>query len=62
MSRKIISEYFADEGPRRATVSKDLEAKTYSVSVMSDTGTAFTSVFDNLSDAEDWAESWVMNK
>lgn len=62
MSRKIISEYFADEGPRRATVAKDLEAKNYAVSVVSDTGTAFTAVFDTVQDAEDWAESWVMNK
>lgn len=62
MSRKIISEYFADEGPRRATVAKDLENKTYLATGVSDTGSAFTAVFETVDDAEDWAENWVMNK
>jgi len=62
MSRKIISEYFADEGPRVSTVYKQIEINEYSVTAVDDMGSAFTAVFENLSDAEDWAESWVMNK
>lgn len=62
MSRKIISEYFADEGPRKATVFKEIELNEYSATSVDDMGSAFTAVFENLSDAEDWAESWVMNK
>ena len=59
---KIISEYISDEKARAASVYKDLETKDYKVSVRNDTGTYFTTSFETVDLAEDFAESWVLDK
>lgn len=59
-SYKKLSEYYSDDTTRRASVTKDLETGKYRVSVISDSGSAFTSVFDTEDLAEQFAESWVI--
>lgn len=58
---KKLSEYYNDSG-REATVYKNLEEDHfYLVSVKNDSGTSFVSNFDTVDDAEDFAESWVLD-
>lgn len=58
---KKLSEYYGES--RTATVYKNLEEDHYYItSVKSESGSSFQAVFDNLQDAEDYAEEWVMIK
>lgn len=57
---KHLSEYYSDNGKRRASVSFDLEAKHYRCTVVSESGSAFTSIFETEDLAEQFAESWVV--
>jgi hypothetical protein len=59
---KLISEYIGEEHNRSASVYKDLETKEYKVSIRNESGTYFTATFESVDEAEDYAESWVMNK
>lgn len=59
---KIISEYIGENENRTATVYKDLADNNYMVSVKNEAGSSFIAMFDNIDEAEDYAESWVMNK
>jgi hypothetical protein len=57
---KQLSEYFSEDGKRRSSVLKNLDSLKYHVTTISDSGTAFTCVFDIEEDAEQFAEDWVM--
>jgi hypothetical protein len=59
---KIVSEYIGDDNGRTATVYKDLAVNDYKVTVRNDSGSHFLATFENVDSAEDFAESWVMNK
>ena len=59
---KIISEYIGEGENRTATVYKDLEVNDYKVTVKNEAGSSFLATFDDIDSAEDYAESWVMNK
>jgi hypothetical protein len=59
MSYKLLSEYFSDDQKRRSTVSQDLTTRQFRVAVISDTGTAFSSMFETEDQAEQFAEEWV---
>lgn len=59
MSYKLLSEYFSDDQKRRSTVSQDLTSRQFRVAVISDTGTAFSSMFETEDQAEQFAEEWV---
>jgi len=59
MSYKLLSEYFSDDQKRRSTVSQDLTTRQFRVAVISDTGTAFSTMFETEDDAEVFAEEWV---
>jgi hypothetical protein len=61
MSIKIISEYLSDDGKRTSTVYKVLEDGDYRVSVKNESGSTFSSSFDSVDTAEDFAEDWVKN-
>jgi hypothetical protein len=56
---KLLSEYYSDDMKRRAAVALDLTTKKIRVTTVSDTGTAFTTIFDGEDDAEQFAEDWV---
>lgn len=56
---KLISEYYSDDMKRRAIVSMELTTKKFRVAAVSDPGTAFTTMFDDEDDAEQFAEDWV---
>lgn len=58
-SYKLLSEYFSDDNKRRASVLKDLNSGEYRVTVVSEAGTAFTSIFNDDNSAEIFAEEWV---
>lgn len=58
-SYKLISEYFSDDNKRRATVTQELETKRFRVAVVSETGSAFSSMFESEAAAEIFAEEWV---
>lgn len=56
---RLLSEYVDDDETKTAKVYfKDKE--TFVVIVRSDTGTHYSSTFDVLRKAEDFAEDWVM--
>jgi len=57
---KIISEYIGEDENRTATVYKDLEVNDYKVTVKNEAGSSFLATFDNIDEAEDYAESWVL--
>ena len=57
-----ISEYVGDSNNRTATVFKHITVNSYMVSVKNDSGSHFLANFENVDTAEDFAESWVMNK
>jgi hypothetical protein len=59
---KVISEYIGEETNRSASVYKDLETKEYKVSLRNESGSYFSTTFETVDAAEDYAESWVMNK
>lgn len=60
MSIKIISEYLSTDEQRTSTVYRVLETGEYKVSVKNEAGSTFSSTFDALADAEDFAEDWVL--
>lgn len=60
MAYKELSVYQTEDAKRRSTVLKNLTTGKYHVSVVNDSGTSFTSVFDNEESAEQFAEDWVM--
>lgn len=57
---KELSGYYSEDCKRRSTVSKNLETGKFHVSVVNDSGTSFTSVYDTEDTAEQFAEDWVM--
>ena len=59
MSYKLLSEFYSDDQKRRATVSQDLTTRQFRVAVISDTGSAFSSMFETEDAAEEFAEQWV---
>jgi hypothetical protein len=61
MSIKIISNYVSDNELRSAMVYKVLESGEIKVSVTNESGSTFSSLFDSIDLAEDYAEDWVMN-
>lgn len=58
-SYKLLSEYYSDDRKRRASVAKDLTNGEFRVTVVSDAGSAFTSIFTDEDSAEIFAEQWV---
>lgn len=60
MAIKVLSEYFSNDNRRSAKLYVLLPQKEYNVSVMNESGSSFTSMFENINDAEDFAENWVM--
>lgn len=59
---KFISEYIGEDNGRSASVYKDIETKEYRISLGNDAGSYFSITFQDVDSAEDYAESWVMNK
>lgn len=57
---KQLSEYFSEDGKRRSSVLRNLETGKYHVTAISDSGSAFTTIFDVEDDAEQYAEDWVI--
>lgn len=60
MAYKELSTYFSKDQRRRSTVLFNLETKQFHVTVTSDSGTSFNSVYDTEEDAEQFAEDWVL--
>lgn len=60
MAYKELTTYFSDDQKRRSTVLFNLETKQFHVTVISDSGTSFTSVYDKEEDADQFAEDWVL--
>jgi hypothetical protein len=56
---KFISEYSSDELTKTAKVYYRDE-RDFTVIVKSDTGTYYNVSFNNIQDAEDYAEDWVL--
>lgn len=56
---KLLSEYFSEDMKRRASVTQELDSKRFRVAVVSETGTAFSTMFDTEDEAEQFAEDWV---
>lgn len=56
---KLLSEYFSEDMKRRATVTLELTTRKFRVAVVSETGSAFSTMFDVEDDAEQFAEDWV---
>lgn len=50
------------DGSRLADVSLDSETKKYVVKCKDEFGVSYTSTFDNLESAENFAEEWVLDK
>jgi hypothetical protein len=57
---KKLSTFFSEEKGRKSVVLKSIETGKYHVSCMSDTGSSFTTIFDSIDDAENFAEDWVV--
>ena len=62
MSIRVLSNYLSDDEARTAQVYKVLESGEIRVSVKNEAGSTFSSVFEDLDSAENFAEDWVMNK
>lgn len=63
MSKAVqeLSSFFSEDGRRKAIIYRVLGGDTkYSVSIMNESGSNFSSDFDTLEDAEDYAEDWVL--
>lgn len=58
-SYKELSQYYSDDTNKKASIVKELGTKHYVVRVTSDTGSSFSTTFDNEEDAEQFAEDWV---
>lgn len=59
---RVISNYVSDTSVKKAEVVKEVGTKRFIVRMMNDSGSYFTSIFLNIDEAEDFAESWVMEK
>lgn len=63
MSKAVqeLSSFYSEDGNKKATIYRVLgKESTFSVSLMSETGSTFTTEFTNIADAEDCAEDWVL--
>lgn len=58
-SYKQVSEYYSEDKKRTASIRVELGTKRYVVTVVNDSGSAFTSSFETEEDAEQFAENWV---
>lgn len=57
---KELSTYMNDDQTRSATIRKELATKQYVVSVMNESGHAFSATFETEENAEAFAEDWVL--
>lgn len=63
MSKAVqeLSSFFSEDGRRKAIIYRVLGGDTkYSVSIMNESGSNFSSDFNTLEDAENFAEDWVL--
>lgn len=62
MAYKELSKFMSDDGKREAIVYKmlGLNESGFNVSVKNDSGTTFSTCFELLDEAENFAEDWVM--
>lgn len=60
-SYKDVSTYYDEDRRRTATVRLELGTKNWVVSLMNDSGSAFSATFETEEDAEQYAEDWVVN-
>lgn len=58
-SYKELSQYYSDDTNKKASVVKELGTKSYIVRLTNDSGSSFSTTFDNEEDAEQFAEDWV---
>jgi hypothetical protein len=58
---KQLSAYYSDSMDKEAKVFF-VDNKEFRVTVKSDSGTHYSTTFDNEEAAEDFAESWVVGK
>lgn len=56
---KEMSEYFSEDGTKRASVIKELGTKRYVVRLINDAGSSFSATYENIDEAESYAEDWV---
>lgn len=56
---KEISEYFSEDGNKRASIIKEIGTKRYVVRLINDAGSSFSASYENIDDAEAYAEDWV---
>lgn len=57
---KELSNYFSEDMTKQATVYHIKEEKCYKVVVKSETGTTYNTTFGTEDEAEQFAESWVL--
>lgn len=63
MSKAVqeLSSFFSEDGRKRAVIYRVLGVdSTFSVYIMNDAGSNFSSEFTSLEDAENFAEDWVL--
>lgn len=56
---KQLSEFFSDDGRKKADIVKELGTNRYIVRVTNDAGSVFSATFETEDDAEEYAEAWV---
>ena len=59
---KELSKYFDEETGRSATIRQELGTKNFVITLVNDSGSAFSTSFSELEKAEIYAEEWVLNK
>ena len=59
-SFKELSNYYSNDTNKKASIVKELGTGHYIVRLINDAGSAFSAGFDNLEDAENCAEDWVI--
>ena len=62
MAVKELSKFYSEDEYRVATVWKNLDTGKYFTSFINDTGSVFRADFENIDDAENFAEELVMKK
>lgn len=63
MSKAVqeLSSFFSEDGKKKAIIYRVLGVEsTFSVSIMNESGSNFSSEFNSLEAAEDFAEDWVL--
>lgn len=60
-SFKEISNYFSEDKKRTATIRQELGTKRFIVTVMNESGSAFSATFDTEEEAEQYSEDWVLS-